>query len=175
LKFLVPYAFDGFNSDGTGGEGSRARCDALKKWVDKDDVVILSAGFTKSAPDTPSPEHSTSLAEFMGKHIQQNWKPTPVIHYSTPLVWGTLAETVAAVSFIESTASKDAEVWIATNPFHLVRVWMCWRFLASHRWKLHFVPAFHYFSWRSRFKEFISVPVYFHRLLKIRRSQKAPH
>jgi predicted transposase YbfD/YdcC len=138
--FLVPLAYDYIQKKT--GFGSKVRCQALAdiaksetEYLDSDCVVVLSAGYTKESPDSPSPKQTQSLA-----HQQSVFMRTlvPKAEYIVrPSVWGTRNEIHAAsvhidrYCFEKNIDPKRCEILISSNWLHLFRVKV---------WAKHFMP-----------------------------------
>jgi len=189
LVFFVPYAYDrmpygearrGIPADRL---GSKARCDALlaeyknsglKKCISS---FVLTAGFTKDSPDEPTETVTESLASQMERYVRLHGHYHPLI--PRRLVWGTYEETAAAIGAISeivrtwelghedvrSDPDDQVHVFVSTNPGHMPRVKLCWRFLKPRGWCVHFVPANHTFTKKEWGQETVKFFQYLYRFL----------
>lgn len=159
--FLVPYAYEYVKEGVTGG--TTERCDAiLAARTDHKATAVLTAGFSKQNPTTPSKKHRSSLAQQQAEYISK--KDPSVRCIVSPLGWGTLDETRHAIELISQNTDLDSnvEVLVSSNPWHLYgRVFLCWWRLKPRHWKIRFVPVHHNYTWKERFQEvFLKIPFY---------------
>jgi hypothetical protein len=149
-QFLIPYAYDYIQNEK--GAGTRARCDVLIDIAEMRPSIeswfVLTAGFTKMSPAAPTEEQKESLAEQMKKYILSQLPDAQV--EAEPRGFGTIAETHGAIKIIERIALREhiarPVVWVSSNPGHLYRVWLCWKFLAPPLWEVNYVGANHSFG-----------------------------
>jgi len=163
--FLIPLAYD--HIQGKTGRGSKARCQALADrvkrvpgYLDSNCVVVVSAGYTKESPATPTPEQSRSLAYqqvvFMRTLLPQ------ADYIVKPPVWGTENEIRAASEYInqyclyKNIDPKLCEVLISSNPIHLFRVKIWCRHVMSDM-NIQFIEADHRFSIKETVRELLKL------------------
>jgi hypothetical protein len=168
--FLVPYAYDRVDRTRRTGQGTRARvCAALMRahtYRALSVTAVLTAGYSKRSPASPSDDAPESLAHQMEELIKnERRKNGPFVRtIAKPRAWGTLAETKAAIAEIKSRsgAGDAVTVIIASNPFHLFgRVLICWFWLKPRGWTILFAPAWHRFTWKERAQEVLmKIPSY---------------
>jgi len=163
IIFLIPLAYDYIQWPT--GHGSRARCQALAslvdaKYSDSKCVVVLTAGYTKRSPATPTPEQSRSLA-----HQQAVFMRTllPQADYIIkPSVWGTENEIRTASEYIDKYClnknidPKQCEVLISSNPMHLFRVKVWCRHVMPDM-NMQFIEADHRFSMKEIAQEAVKL------------------
>jgi len=176
LVFLVPYAYD-YVSPGKSG-GTTERCaqalhfatETFSSDVDCIRYAILTAGYTKESPREPTKDHPHSLALQQSNFLNQLGYESA--HTIDPSGWGTFDETFHSIRLINgalrmySMSDSEVHVVVSSNPFHLFgRVALCWWVMKPHGWKIHFVKAYHRFTWKERFQEiFLKIPVYIWKL-----------
>lgn len=159
--------------------GSKARCDALlvEMWMilRKDDhslttdfKFVLTAGYTKESPGKPTEKVPQSLAAQIEQYIRsQNFHPGFI--FVRDKAWGTLEETLGAISLISDIAAVNwtthPQIYVSTNLGHMPRVWLCWFFLKPKGWKVHFVLAKHSFTPKEWVQETVKFFVYLYRFV----------
>ncbi len=153
MAFFVAYAYD-WLPDGkprTGVPwhqlGTMHRLNVLisiyNKRKNKEPIIhdrfVLTAG---------RPHESSADQETMGAQMEKYLRSERVHPTSLGIrgeVWGTYAETLAAIERIESISERHwihhPEVYVCTNLGHMPRVWLCWFFLASWKWCVHYKVA----------------------------------
>lgn len=169
MIFLVPYAYDrmpgGKPREGVPANrlGSKARCDALIEEIPEGlDIgntanysFVLTAGFSKESPCTPTSEIHRSVAEEMATYVDRLCVyQVSLFPNNYRFVWGTYGETVEVIRTIRRECANNNQIFVSTNLGHLPRVWLCWFFLKPEGWKVHFVLARHSFTfWPEYFQE----------------------
>ena len=175
--FFVPYAYDYVLPRKSGGTTERC-AQALHyatEVLSSDDVdtiryAILTAGYTKESPKETTQEHSVSLAAQQSNYLNSLGDTSR--HLIDPSGWGTFDETFHSIRIIKrmlkmyDASDSEIHVVVSSNPFHLFgRVALCWRLMKPDGWKIHFVKAYHRYTWKERFQEiFLKIPGYAWRL-----------
>lgn len=146
--------------------GSKARCDKLIAMVSETEslrpgyIFILTAGFTKESPASPTQKVWESLSGQMERYLlSQGVQPKKI--FAQERSWGTHEETVEAIKLITKMAeppqhlrfNPHIDIYVSTNLGHIPRVWLCWYFLKPKKWKVHFVRANHSFTPKEYFQE----------------------
>jgi hypothetical protein len=183
--YFVPYAYDRMPSgnprDGVPPErlGSRARIECLVDILNRikgglgepersDFRFILTAGYSKCSPNSPSGGVTECLAEQMAEYLFKHHQL--IVSTPGPLVWGTYAETRQAIVLISRSAAfryleSEVIVFVSTNSAHMPRVRLCWYFLKPRGWQVKFVTANHAFTRKEWLQETVKFFNYLYRFI----------
>ena len=160
MNFCIPYAYGRMGDKRW--EGTKARCDALIAVSEqlginrKKTKFVLTAGFTKKFPTSPSTEAGESIAVEMNCYILGRIKASTMV---AGVTWGTYGETLTSINLIKEVIQTEEHptVYVSTNFGHMLRVRLCWLFLKPKGWEVKFVTANH----SSTLKEYLQEPVKF--------------
>lgn len=158
--YLVPLAYDYIQRKS--GKGTMARIDALIAYIHNRGirpdrcVSICTAGYSKSNPTSPNwgSAQGSSLAYQQATYIAK--REPRIQRLFKPVTWGTFGETDHAIMHIKGHLNTvphlgQVHVVISSNPSHLRRVRLSWKYLARGLdWHITFVPAIHPFSMKER-------------------------
>ncbi len=167
--FLVPYAYDYIDPAKGTGAGTEARIDAGMNTLTNRlcNVVpfemILTAGYSKESPHTPTKSHPISLAEMMGKYTQATWPRSYCHAHIKPSAWGTLEETEEAIRTISELRRPGVHtsIVVSSHKYHIPRIWLCWKLLPKpFRYTLTFVKANHRFTKKEILAECVKFVLY---------------
>ena len=165
---------DGPQDQSTGAKGSRARMDealAIARTLASSHKVIFlfPQGYQKKNPRV-SDNRTMSLGESMAQYVESNLsKKHPQIQvYFEPLSWGTL-DDIKSIPQMLGKLGYDCQphVHFVTDPEHLKRVRLVWKYVSPQGWAASFHPAEqHRMSWSERWiREPIARILYRYRLL----------
>lgn len=138
--------------------------------------VICTAGFSKENPTVPCTARMSALCEQLKSFLMQN-RPTAADKlYDDPLTWGTRGEVtqgiMEAIRLRLADPSEPTRLVIATNPSHLIRVWLCCMKLKPKPWKVEMHIAWHSFTWRSKLREIPATIIELCRFLRFWKNER---
>lgn len=119
--------------------------------------VVCTAGFSKQNPTVQCPERTVALCQQLTRFVEADDPEAAEWIYSNPLTWGTRNEILHSISEAIrlglADPNKPAKLVIATNPAHIIRVWLCCMKLKPQLWKVDLRVSHHPFTWRSKLRE----------------------
>lgn len=129
-------------------------------------LVICTAGYDATSPREPVKNaRKVSLAHQFERWVLIEMPDFQDFLRITPLCWSTRKEVKLGIRLAMRESGfgpdDDVELVIASNPLHLLRIWLCTKWYAPKKWRVRLIPSFHAFSLASWLRE---IPAFFYYL-----------